>query len=58
MNKTLSTFLGIAVTVLAISGFLFFFGYNMIGTETGEYETTIDSMNGNLPNGTTTTNTP
>ncbi|MGN7300458.1 hypothetical protein [Ferdinandcohnia sp. SAFN-114] len=49
MNKSLATFLGIAITVLAISAFLFFMAYNMIGTEANQYKTEIDSMSTNLP---------
>lgn len=56
MNKSLSTFLGIAVTVLAISAFLFFIGYNMIGTETTEYNQQISAVDGKLPDGKNGTN--
>jgi len=56
MNKSLSTFLGIAITVLSISAFLFFIGYNMINSETTEYNTEISGVDGNLPDGQTGTN--
>ncbi|MGN7300457.1 hypothetical protein [Ferdinandcohnia sp. SAFN-114] len=56
MNKSLSTFLGIAVTVLSISAFLFFIGYNMIGDETTEYDTQISAVDRNLPDGQTGSN--
>ncbi|MGN7300456.1 hypothetical protein [Ferdinandcohnia sp. SAFN-114] len=56
MNKSLSTFLGIAVTVLSISAFLFFIGYNMIGEETSQYDTQISGVDGNLPDGQTGSN--
>lgn len=52
MNQSLSTFLKIAVTVLAISAFLFYIGYNLIGTETGKYQNKIEGVYTNLPNGT------
>lgn len=51
MNQSISTFLKIAITVVAISAFLFFIGYNMIGTETGDYQTQIESQVNNLPDG-------
>lgn len=51
MNQSLSTFLKIGITVIAISAFLFFIGYNMIGTETNEYQTNIQNMSNNLPTG-------
>jgi len=56
MNKSLSTFLGIAITVLSISAFLFFIGYGMINSETTEYKTEISAIDGNLPDGKTGTN--
>lgn len=49
MNVTLATFLKIAVTVISISAFLFVIGYTMIGGETNEYKTEIESMSTNLP---------
>jgi hypothetical protein len=55
VNATLSTFLKIAITVISISAFLFFIGYNMIGTETTSYKTNISSMKSNLPAGTGST---
>ncbi|MCM3704982.1 hypothetical protein DFO70_11796 [Cytobacillus firmus] len=59
MNQTLSTFLKIAVTVVSISAFLFFIGYNMIGSETTNYSNDITGANSNLPSGAgNTTNTP
>ncbi|MEK3992662.1 hypothetical protein [Robertmurraya sp. FSL R5-0851] len=51
MNQTLSTFLKIGITVISISAFLFFIGYNMIGSETNEYQTDITNMSENLPTG-------
>jgi hypothetical protein len=57
MNKTISTFLGIAITV-SISAFLFFIGYDMIGAETQVYETEIEGMSNNLPAGTGTRTNP
>lgn len=56
MNKTLATFLGIALTVLVISAFLFFKGYNMIGTEADQYGDQIDAVTNNLPDGQSETN--
>jgi hypothetical protein len=59
MNSTLATFLKIGITVISISAFLFFVGYNMVGSETTSYKTKISSMNGKLPAGTgATANTP
>ncbi|WP_374717749.1 hypothetical protein [Neobacillus sp.] len=58
MNQSLSTFLKIAITVLSISAFLFYIGYNMIGTETTSYKNTISNIDGNLPDGSTGSNTP
>ncbi|MCM3393290.1 hypothetical protein [Cytobacillus oceanisediminis] len=49
MNQTLSTFLKIAVTVVSISAFLFFIGYNMISSESTEYQTEITGISNNLP---------
>lgn len=51
MNQSLSTFLKIGITVICISAFLFFIGYNMIGSETTEYQTDITNMSENLPTG-------
>ncbi|MFC0476036.1 hypothetical protein ACFFHF_12390 [Robertmurraya beringensis] len=51
MNQSLSTFLKIGITVICISAFLFFIGYNMIGTETNDYQTDITNMSNNLPTG-------
>ncbi|WP_374717748.1 hypothetical protein [Neobacillus sp.] len=56
MNQSLSTFLKIAITVLSISAFLFFIGYNMIGTETNQYISKISSMDNNLPDGSSGSN--
>jgi hypothetical protein len=59
MNSTLATFLKIGITVISISAFLFFVGYNLVGSETTTYNTKISSMNGKLPAGTgSTSNTP
>lgn len=55
MNQTLSTFLKIGITVVTISAFLFFIGYNMIGSETGEYQSDIEGISENLPDGSGTT---
>lgn len=51
MNQTIATFLKIAITVVAISAFLFFIGYNMIGNESKAYESDINAMQNNLPTG-------
>ncbi|MFT9495734.1 MULTISPECIES: hypothetical protein [Bacillota] len=51
MNSTISTFLKIAITVVSISAFLFFIGYNMIGSETTNYKSDITDMQNNLPTG-------
>lgn len=51
MNKSLSTFLGLALTAITISALLFFIGYNMLGNETNEYQTDIEGMSENLPTG-------
>lgn len=51
MNQTISTFLKIAITVVSISAFLFYIGYNMIGSEAQAYEQDIKSMQNNLPSG-------
>lgn len=56
MNKALSTFLGLALTALAISAFLFIFGFNMIGDETKTYSEKTSAVQSHLPSGTTTTN--
>ncbi|WP_192894798.1 hypothetical protein [Neobacillus notoginsengisoli] len=53
MNSSLSTFLKIGITVIAISAFLFVFGYGMIKTESDSYKSTITSVDDNLPSGTT-----
>lgn len=61
MNQTLSTFLKIAITVISISAFLFFIGYNMVGSETTAYKTKITSQQSNIPSGagsSTNTTTP
>lgn len=55
MNKTLATFLSIGATVITISAFVFFVAYNMVGSETGEYKTTIEGVSENLPDGSGTT---
>jgi hypothetical protein len=52
MNKTLSTFLGIAISVITISAFLFIGAYNLIGSETDTYGTKVTNMQTNLPSGT------
>lgn len=52
MNSTISTFLKIAVTVVSISAFLFFVGYNMISGESTEYKTEIESISDNVPSAT------
>ncbi|MEK4671087.1 hypothetical protein [Niallia sp. FSL R7-0271] len=52
MNKTLSTFLGIAITVITISAFLFIGGYNLVNSETSAYGTKVTNMQTNLPSGT------
>lgn len=51
MNQTLSTFLKIAITVISISAFLFFIGYNMVGSETTAYKSKVTGVQGNVPNG-------
>lgn len=49
MNTTLQTFLKIAVTVVAISAFLFFFGYNLVEHQVEEYGSDIAGIHNNLP---------
>lgn len=49
MNQTLATFLKIAVTVLAISAFLFFFGYQLVDDQVTEYGNDIVNIHNNLP---------
>lgn len=51
MNTSLAQFLKIGISVICISAFLFFIGYNMIGSETNEYQTDITNMSENLPSG-------
>lgn len=51
MKTSLSTFLGIAITVICISAFLFIGGYNLINSETSAYGTKVTNMQTNLPNG-------
>ncbi|MEI2356700.1 hypothetical protein [Mesobacillus zeae] len=51
MNQTIATFMKIAITVVSISAFLFYVGYNMIGSETTNYKTDITSVNSKLPTG-------
>lgn len=49
MNQTLATFLKIAVTVLSISAFLFFFGYQLVDDQVTEYGNDIVDIHNNLP---------
>lgn len=51
MNQTLATFLKIAVTVLSISAFLFFFGYNLVEDQVEVYGSDIEGIHNNLPTG-------
>ncbi|MDE5055292.1 hypothetical protein NDK25_24045 [Niallia taxi] len=51
MKTSLSTFLGIAITVICISAFLFIGGYNLINSETNAYGTKVTNMQSNLPSG-------
>lgn len=51
MNTSLAKFLGLAITAVCISAFLFFIGYNMIGAETNDYKTQIENQVNNLPDG-------
>lgn len=48
MNQTLSTFLKMGITVVAIAAFLFGIGYNMVQSEVNGYESSITSVE--LPN--------
>lgn len=49
MNQTLATFLKIAVTVLSISAFLFFFGYQLVDNQVTEYGNDIVDIHNKLP---------
>ncbi|NRD80841.1 hypothetical protein HPT25_26290 [Bacillus sp. BRMEA1] len=49
MNKTLSTFLGIAVSVVAIGAFLFGVCYNMTGTQATSYQGDVTGVHSKLP---------
>ncbi|MEI2356701.1 hypothetical protein [Mesobacillus zeae] len=51
MNQTIATFMKIAITVVSISAFLFYVGYNMIGSEANNYKTDITGLNSKLPAG-------
>jgi hypothetical protein len=49
MNKTISTFMGIGLTVVVIAGLLFFACYDMIekktNTGSGSYRSSIEAVN-------------
>ncbi|MDD9309778.1 hypothetical protein PUS82_00335 [Cytobacillus firmus] len=59
MNKSVSTFMTIALTIVTIGVFLFGIAYTLVGTETGKYETDIKQVSDKLPNvNSSTTTTP
>ncbi|MCA1064440.1 hypothetical protein QTG56_22765 (plasmid) [Rossellomorea sp. AcN35-11] len=49
MNNTISTFLKIAITVVAIGAFLFGTAYAMVTGESSFYETQIKGVQANIP---------
>lgn len=49
MNETLSTFLKVAITAVAIGAFLFGVGYTMVSDEATFYETEIEAERADLP---------
>ncbi|HEO8421299.1 MULTISPECIES: hypothetical protein [Bacillaceae] len=51
MNTTLAQFLKIGLTVVTISAFLFFIGYNLVGSNTTTYSAKINGAQSNLPTG-------
>jgi uncharacterized membrane protein len=49
MNNTISTFLKIAITVVAIGAFLFGVAYTMVSDESTYYETQVEGVQTQLP---------
>jgi succinate dehydrogenase hydrophobic anchor subunit len=49
MQKSLSTFMGIAVTAVVIVTLLFVLGVNTMKTETADYNTTVTNSSTKLP---------
>ncbi|MCA1064436.1 hypothetical protein QTG56_22755 (plasmid) [Rossellomorea sp. AcN35-11] len=49
MNNTISTFLKIAITVVAIGAFLFGVAYTMTSSESTHYENQVNGVQSKLP---------
>lgn len=59
MNKSVSTFMTIALTIVTIGVFLFGVAYTLVGNETNEYKTDIEGVSDKLPSvNSSTTTTP